>query len=139
MYSKLSNGAAFPSIILIMCLLPKVSFAQQQPEQRVLFRVKPAMCVALNQGRTCYAQVNIQWSALLNNDFCIVQKKSTQPQQTIKCWKNSKGNSFSFEFESSESLTYQLINNNNEPLAEATVDVSWVHKKSPRKRRWRLF
>lgn len=135
MYFRVSNGAAFLTAILLSYVITKNSFAQQ-PQKDVIFQVKPAMCVALNQGRTCFAQITLQWSASINDNLCIVQK---QPRQEIKCWKNSKGNSISFEFKSSESLTYQLINTKDEPLAETTVDVSWVHKKSPRKRRWRLF
>jgi len=136
MYFKLSKGVAFCSAILLSYFVSKNSLAQQHLQKDVLFQIKPAMCVALNQGRTCFAQITMQWSVPINDDFCIVQK---QPRQEIKCWKNSKGSTLSFEFESSESLTYQLINTKDEPLAETTVDVSWVHKKSPRKRRWRLF
>ena len=137
MYFRLSNGTAFLTIVLLSCLITQNSFAQQvQLQQNVLLQVKPGMCVALNQGRTCFAQITIQWSAAINDNFCIVQKQS---KQEIKCWKNSKGSSISFEFESNESLTYQLVNTKDETLAETTVDVSWVHKKSPRKRRWRLF
>jgi len=135
MYFRVSNGTAFLTIILLSYLVTKNSVAQQ-PQLDVLFQVKPVMCVALNQGRTCFAQITIQWSAAINDNFCIVQKQS---KQEIKCWKNSKGSSISFEFESNESLTYQLVNTKDESLAETTVDVSWVHKKSPRKRRWRLF
>lgn len=137
MYFKLSNGAAFLSIIIVAWGLPIVSYAEQQ-QQNAELHIKPTMCVALNQGRTCYAQVNIQWNTLIKDDFCIFQKTANQQKQ-LKCWKNTQANSLSFGFESNESITYQLINKNNKSLAEATIEVSWVHEKSPRKRRWRLF
>lgn len=102
----------------------------------VVFTSKPAMCVALTQGRTCYANIKIEWNAQTNSDFCIFHKAR---EQYIKCWKNLSKGVHSFEFQSKEPVTYQLINAQNKPIAETTVDVSWVHKKSPRKRRWRLF
>lgn len=149
MYFKLSNGVAFLlmplAIMIYISLLPNVALAQEVEKQHVIFQVKPSMCVALNQGRTCYAQVKIQFSSSLTDDFCIVKKRtdmtqrSNSDQQQIKCWKQSKGDAIHFEFQSSESITYQLMTHKNEAVAETTVDVSWVHEKSPRKRRWRLF
>ena len=69
-------------------------------------------------------------------NFCLYQKN---PRRKVKCWQQSKGNSTLLEFESSEKLTFQLINQQNNLVAETAIDVSWVHKATPRKRRWRLF
>lgn len=153
MYFKLSKGTAFRLLIGPLGIMSLCSSAQEinQPAQTIevseevnveetpkstMFSVQPAMCVALTQGRTCYANVTIEWATNHNGSFCIYQKS---PQKNIKCWKHLTQGVFKFEFESKESVTYQLINNQNDPVAETTIDVSWVHKKSLRKRRWRLF
>jgi len=124
---------------LITLLLPNLAFSQEVKHKQAVLQMTPKMCVALTQGRTCYAQATIVWSTSYTGDFCIVKQESESTHKKIKCWTQSKGNSVNFEFKSSESLTYQIITNDNKTLAEATLNVSWVHENSPRKRRWRLF
>ena len=103
----------------------------------ISFNAQPANCVALRQGRKCYAQVSLQWHVPKLGNFCIYQKDIDSP---IKCWTNTRKNQLVFEFESSEKIAYQLISTDNKKIiAETSVDVSWVHKATPRKRRWRLF
>ena len=139
---KLSKDIAFlsvPTIALTTFLFSNITFAQEIKQNHVLLQMKPQMCVALTQGRTCYAQVTIEWSASYTGNFCIAKQNTDGIPQKIQCWTQSKGDSVSFEFESNESLTYQLTTNGNETLAETTLNVSWVHENSPRKRRWRLF
>jgi hypothetical protein len=135
MYFKLSKGIA-SLLTMFLGFITFSSEAENVKTANIVFSAQPAMCVALTQGRTCYANVKIEWSVEKPGDFCIVQKA---PKQHLKCWTQTDGNVFSFEFQSNESVTYQLINPNNELIAETTIDVTWVHKKSPRKRRWRLF
>lgn len=151
MYFKLGKGTAWLGFKLIGSLLCLFSasnvFAQDNssPSQsaqsvqmnEVSFTAKPANCVALHQGRKCYASVSLQWQAIQQGNFCIYQKDNNKE---IQCWKNSKGNQIQFEFESSVKLEYQLIAiEKNRVIAETAIDVSWVHKATPRKRRWRLF
>lgn len=134
MYFKLSKG--FASLIIIIFFYPCYSNAKEALHPNITFSAQPAMCVALTQGRTCYANIKMEWNTHQKGDFCILKKI---PKQKLKCWTQTASNIFLFEFESNESVTYQLLNANNELLAETTVNVTWVHKKSPRKRRWRLF
>lgn len=99
--------------------------------------VQPASCVALHQGRTCFAQLSLNWRSTGAGDFCIYLKGNKQP---VRCWKNSQGNLINFEFESNKKVVFQLIEQRkNHVVAETSVDVSWVHKAAPRKRRWRIF
>lgn len=128
-----------PIVTATTLLFPNIVFAQEINQNQVMLQMTPKMCVALTEGRTCYAKVTIEWSTSYTGDFCIVKVDNENTQQKIQCWTQSKGSSLSFEFESSESLTYQIITNNNKTLAETTLNVSWVHENSPRKRRWRLF
>ncbi|MDO6444454.1 DUF3019 domain-containing protein [Colwellia sp. 1_MG-2023] len=148
MSSKLGNGTAWLKFKLIGSLLglfcvselnaqDNSQIAQSTTASEIIFTAKPANCVALHQGRKCYASVSLQWQAPQQGNFCIYQKMSNK---VIQCWKNSNGSQVQFEFESSTKLEYQLVAiEKNHVLAETAIDVSWVHKASPRKRRWRLF
>lgn len=135
MYFKLSKGIASFLFIIFLVKVP-LSYAEEVSHNNITFTAQPTICVTLTQGRTCYATVTLEWNAEKKGNFCILQKVSTKQ---LKCWKHTKNKILSFEFESNESITYQLIKDNNELVAETTVNVTWVHKKSPRKRRWRLF
>ncbi|WP_281560751.1 DUF3019 domain-containing protein [Thalassomonas sp. RHCl1] len=108
-----------------------------RPQALPVLSVQPATCVALHQGRTCFAQLSLNWQSTGAGDFCIYLKDSKQP---VRCWQNSRGNLTSFEFESNKKVVFQLIEQGkNHVVAETSVDVSWVHKAAPRKRRWRIF
>ena len=151
MYFKLGKGTAWLGFKLIgslFCLfIASKVFAQENsqpgqttnttPTSEVIFSAKPANCVALHQGRKCYANVSLQWQVVEQGNFCIYQKGTNK---VIQCWENSNGNQVQFEFESSVKLEYQLVAiEKNNVIAETAIDVSWVHKATPRKRRWRLF
>ena len=150
MYFKLGKGTAwlvFKLISTLFCLISASNLfaqdnqssqtAQSIEENDIVFTAKPANCVALHQGRKCYAKVSLQWQVIEQGNFCIYQKDNSK---VIQCWKNSNGNQVQFEFESNIKLEYQLIAvEKNNVIAETAIDVSWVHKATPRKRRWRLF
>ncbi len=144
MYFKLSNGYVWFTLLLVFfSSITTISAQQIQSNKQatlttaVVFSAKPANCVALHQGRQCYAKVSLQWNTPSVGDFCIYEKISSK---VLQCWKGSRGNNVQFEFESSSKVEYQLVEiDNDKVLAETAINVSWVHKASPRKRRWRLF
>jgi hypothetical protein len=145
MYFKLGKGTAW--LFGLWCCL---SFMQQVhaqqadelkevtlPQPQVQFSATPGNCIALHQGRKCFARVALFWQTSTSGNFCIYQKIQNK---VIQCWKNSRGSTTQFEFESSEKLEYQLVSiDQNRVLAETVIEVSWVHKATARKRRWRLF
>lgn len=99
-------------------------------------KAKPQKCVTLNEGRTCFANVSFTWQTNLPEELCLIQKA---PQKIIRCFKKSNLSSVKFEFESNKTMTYQLLNKQNNVLAETKIEVNWVYESSPRKRRWRVF
>jgi hypothetical protein len=107
------------------------------------FSAQPANCIALRHGRTCYASVKLNWSSHIKQDYCIYIKQpktDNTPLQSIQCWKSSGGNQIVFNFESNKKIEFQLISSkDNQVIAETAVEVSWVHKPTARKRRWRIF
>ncbi len=134
---KLSKGFALLAGLTLSGVLPYTANSAELltvAEQQLI--AQPALCVALHQGRKCFTKVTLTWNVQTLGNFCLYQKN---PRRKVKCWQQSKGNSTLLEFESSEKLTFQLINQQNHLVAETAIDVSWVHKATPRKRRWRLF
>ncbi len=156
MYFKISNGVAKKAFIL-SCLFGSLQpslaaeiteSSQHQTNKKssltsVNFSAQPANCIALRHGRTCYANVTLSWFSPVKQDYCVyvkqVKTKSTQ-QKMVQCWKNSSGNQTIFNFESNKKVEFQLISlKDNKVIAETAVEVNWVHKAAPRKRRWRIF
>lgn len=145
MYSKLGNGTAWLLTFVIFTFfsareLQATSLNNDSTAEtgmNVSLTATPANCVALHQGRKCFAQVSLIWKTPQFGHYCVYQKSTNQ---VLQCWKNSNGNQLSFEFQSSEKIEYTLVEfNQKEVLAKSEINVSWVHKSSPRKRRWRLF
>lgn len=139
MYSKLSKGAA--RFVLTYTLLTVNYVSAQESSTPVtkqpLFAAQPSNCVTLHQGRACFAKVMINWQVAQPGNYCILNKQSGK---TLQCWRNLKQSQWLFEFQSTEKVQYQLVAvDSKEIVAETEVTVSWVHKATPRKRRWRLF
>ena len=126
------------------------AFAQQVPVQQASekllppklmvesnFSALPAKCITLTQGRQCFATVTFTWHAPIKGNYCIYQMGN---KQAVDCWFNQQQNTSTFEFESNKTMHYQLVAYDyDKVIAATTIEVSWVHKASPRKRRWRLF
>ena len=88
MFFKLGNGTAwlrFKLISSLFCLFSASEVIAQENSQatktaqsatvrEVVFTAKPANCVALHQGRKCYANVSLQWQVPQQGNFCIYQK-----------------------------------------------------------------
>jgi len=152
MYSNFSNGIAKNGLVIIALLMTlQPSMAAELPAQKSAtlslsqsrFSAQPSNCIALRHGRTCYANVTLSWYSPIKQDYCLYIKqtkiKSAQ-LPALKCWKNSNGNQIIFNFESNKKIEFQLLSSTDKRIiAEAMVDVSWVHKATPRKRRWRIF
>jgi len=151
MFFNFSNGHAKKWLGLsffIVSLQPslaaeKTTKVNQLSVTPLVFSAQPANCIALRHGRTCYASVKLNWSSHIKQDYCIYIKQPTTdntPLQSIQCWKSSNGNQIVFNFESNKKIEFQLISSkDNHVIAETAVEVSWVHKPTARKRRWRIF
>jgi hypothetical protein len=115
----------------------KISSVSADKHRSIEFSALPEQCVTLRQGRDCFAEINIHWQSSNMQTLCLYQKGV---EQHLKCWRNSESAHITIEFISNKSVSYQLRNLSNDKLiAETEVKVSWLHKSSIRKRRWRLF
>lgn len=127
----------------IFLLMPAHAQEKTSISSKVLFNVQPQQCVTLRQGRDCFATITIQWEKQIAQALClyqIVSKEVANNKKQVKCWSKSNMGTASVEFESNDNLTYQLRTLQGDYLlAETEIVVSWLHKNTTRRRRWRLF
>lgn len=101
------------------------------------FNALPATCITLRQGRKCFTNVTISLKISKIGDYCVYQQGGTKP---IRCWQKVHPSNLSFTFESAKKVVYELREQQSqEIIAQTAVEVSWVHQKTSRKRRWRIF
>ncbi|NRA83574.1 MAG: DUF3019 domain-containing protein [Gammaproteobacteria bacterium] len=132
------------SLILAMTLLSaSLSHAQvveteTKPVQLVeQFSALPATCITLRQGRKCFTTITISLTLTKVGDYCIYRQGFIKP---MRCWYSAAPKIHRFAFESAEKTVYTLKNEQSQQVvAETAVEVSWVHKMTSRKRRWRIF
>lgn len=128
------------SIVTGALLMHAMPNAQQQvvdESLKVEFNAQPAKCIALRQGRQCYAAVTLSFKLGEVSDYCIYEQPVASP---LRCWHNTNQSNLRIEFESSTKTAYLLVNTLTKKVVSVTqVDVGWVHKTTSRKRRWRLF
>ena len=139
MYFNLGKGIAIVLATLFYCLLVgnQVCANELTVTDNVVFTALPEQCVTLRQGRSCFATVELQWQSPSKQSFCLYQEGE---EKQLGCWKNNNNVQVKIDFESNKSVKYQLRKEvNNKVVAEAQVEVSWQHKNTARKRRWRLF
>jgi len=98
--------------------------------------VKPSSCITTREGRECFTDVVFKWQLKKVQDVCLINKNTGK---TIRCWQQAQSGRIKVEFRSDKNVIFQLVGDNNQIINETSVDISWVYKSSPRKRRWRIF
>ncbi|MEM0911480.1 MAG: DUF3019 domain-containing protein [Pseudomonadota bacterium] len=99
--------------------------------------LSPSKCIAISEGRDCYADIQISWTLDAAKDVCLFSDLESTP---LKCWNSKASAKETFELVSNSSIHFRLLDtNNDELLAESTLKVTWIYKKQQRKRRWRVF
>ncbi len=103
-----------------------------------LLSASPSKCIALREGRNCYTQVSLDWQVKKSRDYCLYI--ASNRQVPLKCWQDNERGQLIFDFESNKGITFILVEQQSqEIIADAKVEMGWVHKRISRKRRWRLF
>jgi len=128
--------------ILLLCLsLYSFSITAQSKKLIQLgLHAQPNKCVALNQGRECFANILIKWQLENVNDYCLLVKHTDGKLTELKCWQQTSRGQFSYEFQSTRGV--QLLLNrstDNQTVDTESIQVSWLYQANARKRRWRLF
>jgi len=143
MCSSISKGIALLVFISFIGFIPMTTGEEKATiTDKIEFKVQPQQCVTLRQGRDCFATITMQWQKHSEQPLCLYQvnKQQLNSKQQLRCWKKNHQGQVKIEFESSDNLTYQLRTQQGDHLiAETEVVVSWLHKNTTRRRRWRLF
>lgn len=138
-----SKGIALLILIHSVCYTTSV-YADDKDniKEALVFEVTPQQCVTLREGRDCFTTISIQWEKLTAQSLCLyhVVNKQTKNKVELLCWEKDNSGRANVEFQSNSNLIYQLRSSNGDVLlAEAEVAVSWLHNKTTKRRRWRLF
>lgn len=129
---------------LALCLVVWLPNAHAQtsalPPQsaEAVLRIKPARCIALHEGQTCYQTLKVEWQADIPDGYCLYQQDNKSP---LLCWDNLAAARGSYEFESDSTRKFILIRKrDNKAVAEFSVEVAWVYdSRSRRESHWRIF
>jgi hypothetical protein len=127
-----SDRQLFLPLLLSIALVSSSAVAKQQINA-VNFKLTPATCVALQQGRRCYATVEILWQSKVPQELCL-----HAGAQKLHCWQLVREGRWRYEFAEYYSQQLQLISSSG-VVAQATISVNWVQKNPRVKRHWRLF
>ncbi|QTL34175.1 MULTISPECIES: DUF3019 domain-containing protein [Pseudoalteromonas] len=133
MYFKFTSAMT----IGVFCMA-SAAHAAVNDDRKGILQVAPNKCVALHEGRTCYADVTFSISAPQVGDYCI---RDSNSKKILQCWANVSHFEYLLAFGSAQSVSYELISKSKrDVLAVTTINVNWVHKVRNKKRRWqRLF
>lgn len=137
MYFNCKGVAAF-----IIVLLGWVSSGQAQvvPSDRQPLVSQPTKCVALTQGRECFAQIVLTWKAAKDSDYCLVREMQDLRRIPLQCWEASASGKFVFDMQATQDVVILLLEKDGkEAIGRSVVQVSWLYQSNSRKRRWRLF
>lgn len=141
MYSKFSS-VAFGVLVMGHAIASEASLKAAEPQAQqiageVRFSLSPSKCVALNEGRTCFADVAFTLELPDQREYCVREMGQAMP---IGCWRASETVKYLHSFAHSTTTTYELVDRaKGNVLASQTIEVNWVHKIQTKKRRWRLF
>ncbi len=136
----------FSRLLILASALLITTLANASPESSTAptispeiskFSVLPATCITLRKGRKCFATVTINLTLTQMGHYCLYQQGNIRP---MHCWQNVAPKKLRIAFESAKKVVYILKNETSQKvIALTSVEVSWVHKTSSRKRRWRIF
>ncbi|MDN3378123.1 MULTISPECIES: DUF3019 domain-containing protein [unclassified Pseudoalteromonas] len=130
MYSK--------TLTIIFCLLGSKSLLVhgEQAQENNLLAV-PDTCVALREGRNCYADIALNWQQPEVGNYCL---RDATSKHIMQCWLRQQSGQFNYAFDSVETIAFELINSDNGKIIATTqVQLQWVYQNRQKKRRWRLF
>ncbi len=124
-----------PTLFTLLCcaLLSSPVAAVAEETGGIKLALTPATCVALQQGRLCYATVHVRWQSATPQDLCL-----QAGTQKLYCWPTGREGQWRYEFAEYDGQQLQLVSPDG-IQAQATISVNWVQKNPRVKRHWRLF
>lgn len=120
----------------LLIIFPVSALAQSSDTQNTLTAV-PDTCVALREGRDCYADVVITWHQPIIGNYCL---RDTTSKYIMQCWLKQQQGTLNYAFDSKQSIAFELFDSNTSKIiGTAEVKLQWVYQNRQKKRRWRLF
>jgi len=100
--------------------------------------VIPTKCLAVEQGKYCYATVKIKWQALKKNDYCLF---SSMSKAVLQCWSHESKGNMQLDLKTKNNVLFFLrIKHSDKILISKAMKVVWVYKKNSRSfTTWRMF
>ena len=126
-------------VILMFGGAPVVQAKEKRHTEPVdlTLQASPNKCVALREGSACYAVVTLDWAQNKVGDYCL---RNQATKKIIQCWLAKQTGQYAYEFNSDQTLQFELINTQTgQVLGQTQVLVNWVYTNKQKKRRWRLF
>jgi len=124
-------------LYLLAILLPFDTMADVNLIAIDHFTVTPNKCIALREGRPCYAIVSVKWKKTNIGNYCLRNSKN---KQIMQCWTSQNTGVYQYEFNSEKSQSFELVNTKTGHVSgQAGIKVHWVYTNKQKKRRWRLF
>lgn len=122
-----------------LCLLlvfPTITSAKAADKTAPLVAL-PDTCVALREGRNCYADVTLTWQLPTMGNYCL---RDATSKYIMQCWLKQQNGMFEYTFDSQQSISFELFDSNTAQVMGSTeVKLQWVYQNRQKKRRWRLF
>ena len=106
--------------------------------KKYTLHLKPQQCIAVHQGKECFADVELTWRIKVKGDYCLY---SSQQTKALKCWQNSNQGEFAKEVSSTTNVLFFLKNTvNDKVIISKELEMAWVYKKTSRSHlSWRMF
>lgn len=122
--------------LCLLLIFPALSSAKATDKTAPLIAL-PDTCVALREGRNCYADVTLTWEQPNIGNYCL---RDATSKYIMQCWLKQQQGVFEYTFDSKQSIAFELFDSNTaQVVATAEVKLHWVYQNRQKKRRWRVF
>ncbi|GAA62118.1 signal peptide [Pseudoalteromonas sp. BSi20652] len=115
---------SFRWICLLLFLHSTFTVKAQEPPQALI--AVPDTCVALREGRNCYADVSLTWEQPAIGNYCL---RDATSKYIMQCWLKQQSGTFNYAFDSQQSISFELFDSNTSKIISiAEVKLQWVYQ-----------
>ena len=128
----------FKKLTLVVTVILLLSWSYGSNAQESSLTIQPNQCISVHQGEQCFVDISLNWQTETLGDYCLYSSQQPQP---LLCWQNSLSGQFAKEIKANENVDFYLkMQGSDNILAQQSLKMAWVYKKSIRARAsWRLF
>lgn len=120
-------------VLMLVCLLPAIAFAQDNAESEVQLVVKPVLCVTDNRNPSCELSFVVTWESVTRDYYCVFNDFDEAP---LRCWEEASSGRATDERNVENSFAFWMTGDDLESrLAEVAVEVLRLDSEDRRRRR----